>query len=146
MARAPAAAPALSISLEVVVWLAVIGLAAALRLALLEHLPLTIDESFRSFAAWQTSQGDVPANWPGDMTSSLTAHLFSIFGSSDLLARLLPALAGSALIALLWPGARVIVCSRDLRDVAVSCWLNGFAVLWNKSWEHIARRLATHQR
>jgi uncharacterized protein (TIGR03663 family) len=108
LARAPAAAPALSISLEVVVWLAVIGLAAALRLALLEHLPLTIDESFRSFAAWQTSQGDVPANWPGDMTSSLTAHLFSIFGSSDLLARLLPALAGSALIALLWPLSRYV--------------------------------------
>jgi uncharacterized protein (TIGR03663 family) len=108
MAGAPAAAPALSISLEVVVWLAVIGLAAALRLARLEHLPLTIDESVRAFAAWQTSHGDVPANWPGDMTSSLTAHLFSLFGSSDLLARLLPALAGSALIALLWPLSRYV--------------------------------------
>jgi len=108
IARAPAAAPALSISLEVVVWLAVIGLAAALRLARLEHLPLTIDESVRSFAAWQTSQGDIPANWPGDMTSSLTAHLFSLFGSSDLLARLLPALAGSALIALFWPLSRYV--------------------------------------
>jgi len=106
IARAPAAAPALSISLEVVVWLTVIGLAAALRLARLEHLPLAIDESVRAFAAWQTSQGDMPANWPGDMTSSLTAHLFSIFGSSDLLARLLPALAGSALVALFWPLSR----------------------------------------
>jgi tetratricopeptide (TPR) repeat protein len=50
------------------------------------------------------------------------------------------------LIALLWPAARVIVCSRDLRDVAVSCWLNGFAVLWNQNWDHIARRIATHER
>jgi uncharacterized protein (TIGR03663 family) len=108
IARAPAAAPALSISLEVVVWLAVIGLAAALRLARLEHLPLSIDESVRAFAAWQTSEGDIPANWSGDMTSSLTAHLFSLFGSSDLLARLLPALAGSALIALLWPLSRYV--------------------------------------
>jgi uncharacterized protein (TIGR03663 family) len=108
IARAPAAAPALSISLEVVVWLAVIGVAAALRLARLEHLPLAIDESVRAFAAWQTSNGDMPANWPGDMTSSLTAHLFSLFGSSDLLARLLPALAGSALIALFWPLSRYV--------------------------------------
>jgi hypothetical protein len=50
------------------------------------------------------------------------------------------------LIALLWPGARVIVCSRDLRDIALSCWLNGFAFLWSKSWEHIARRFADYQR
>jgi tetratricopeptide (TPR) repeat protein len=50
------------------------------------------------------------------------------------------------LIALLWPGARVIVCSRDLRDVAVSCWLNGFAMIWSRTWEHIARRFADYQR
>jgi tetratricopeptide (TPR) repeat protein len=50
------------------------------------------------------------------------------------------------LIALLWPGARVIVCSRDLRDIAVSCWLNGFAILWSKNWDHIARRFADYQR
>jgi uncharacterized protein (TIGR03663 family) len=107
-AGGPTATPARSISLELIVWLAVIGLAAALRLARLEHLPLAIDESTRAFAAWQTSQGDTPANWPGDMTSALTAYLFTIFGSSDLLARLLPALAGSALIALLWPLSRYV--------------------------------------
>ncbi len=50
------------------------------------------------------------------------------------------------LIALLWPGARVIVCNRDLRDIAVSCWLNGFAMIWSKTWEHIARRFADYQR
>jgi tetratricopeptide (TPR) repeat protein len=50
------------------------------------------------------------------------------------------------LIALLWPGARVIVCSRDLRDIAVSCWLNGFAMIWSKTWDHIARRFADYQR
>lgn len=108
VARAPAAASALSVSLETIVWLVIIGVAAALRLARLDHLPLSIDESVRSFAAWQTSQGDTPANWPGDMTSSLTAYLFSVFDSSDLLARLLPALAGSALIALLWPLSRYV--------------------------------------
>jgi uncharacterized protein (TIGR03663 family) len=108
MAGAPAAAPALSVSLATIIWLAIIAAAAALRLARLDHLPLTIDESVRAFAAWQMSQGDTPAGWPGDMTASLTAHLFSIFNSSDLLARLLPALAGSALVALLWPLSRYV--------------------------------------
>lgn len=106
IAGAQTAAPALSVSLETMAWLIVIAVAAALRLARLDHLPLSIDESVRSFAAWQMSQGDTPANWPGDMTSSLTAYLFSIFDSSDFLARLLPALAGSALVALFWPLSR----------------------------------------
>jgi len=107
-AAVPEGALPLSISLETVVWLVVIALAAALRLARLDHLPLAIDESVRTFASWQTSQGDTPANWPGDMTASLTAYLFSIFGSSDLLARLLPALAGAALVALFWPLSRYV--------------------------------------
>jgi hypothetical protein len=50
------------------------------------------------------------------------------------------------LIALLWPAARVIICDRDLRDVAVSCWLAGYAILWSHHWEHIARRFAIYQR
>lgn len=51
------------------------------------------------------------------------------------------------LIALLWPSAQVIVCRRDLRDIAVSCWLNGFQNLpWSNNWEHIARRFADYQR
>ena len=32
------------------------------------------------------------------------------------------------LIAVLWPSARVIVCSRDLRDIAVSCRQTGLRV------------------
>ena len=104
-------APALSISLEALVWLTIIGLAAALRLASLDHLPLTVDEGGRALAAWHTSQGNTPADWPGDLTSSLNAYVFSIFGSSDYLARLVPALAGSALIALLWPLSRYVGAS-----------------------------------
>jgi tetratricopeptide (TPR) repeat protein len=47
------------------------------------------------------------------------------------------------LIALLWPSARVIVCRRDLRDVAVSCWQNNFAAIdWANDFGHIARRFA----
>jgi tetratricopeptide (TPR) repeat protein len=51
------------------------------------------------------------------------------------------------LIALLWPSARVIVCHRDLRDVAVSCWQTGFAsIRWANDHEHIARRFADQKR
>ena len=51
------------------------------------------------------------------------------------------------LIALLWPGARVIVCARDPRDIAVSCWQAGFKINpWSNVWEHIAQRLADHER
>ncbi len=51
------------------------------------------------------------------------------------------------MIALLWPGARVIRCHRDLRDVAVSCWQMGFvATSWSNDWEHIARHFHSYQR
>ena len=47
------------------------------------------------------------------------------------------------LIALLWPGARVIVCNRDLRDIAPVLLAERFRFLWSKNWDHIAavRRL-----
>jgi tetratricopeptide (TPR) repeat protein len=51
------------------------------------------------------------------------------------------------LIALLFPAARVIVCNRDLRDVALSCRQTGFTTnLWTNDWDHIARLFADHQR
>jgi hypothetical protein len=51
------------------------------------------------------------------------------------------------MIAALWPRARVIVCDRDLRDVAVSCWRTAFeSYPWTTDWNHIARRFADHQR
>jgi tetratricopeptide (TPR) repeat protein len=51
------------------------------------------------------------------------------------------------LIAVLWPRARVIVCRRDLRDVALSCWQTGFkSVPWANYPTHIARRFADQNR
>lgn len=100
--------PTLSISLETVVWLAIICVAAVLRLARLEHLPLTVDESVRALASWQTSEGNVPGDWTGDMTQALTAYLFALFGAGDLLARLLPALLGCLAVALFWPLTRYL--------------------------------------
>ena len=51
------------------------------------------------------------------------------------------------LIAMLLPAARVIVCTRDVRDVALSCWRTGFEKNpWANDWNDIARRFADHQR
>ena len=39
----------------------------------------------------------------------------------------------------------VIVCHRDLRDIAVSCRQTDFITLeWASNWEHLARRFADH--
>jgi tetratricopeptide (TPR) repeat protein len=51
------------------------------------------------------------------------------------------------LISLLWPAARIIVCSRDLRDIAVSCRQTDFeSIRWASDWEHMARRFADYRR
>jgi hypothetical protein len=41
----------------------------------------------------------------------------------------------------------VIVCSRDYRDIAVSCWQTDFAMIaWANDPEQIARRIADYRR
>ncbi|AKS41072.1 tetratricopeptide repeat-containing sulfotransferase family protein [Wenzhouxiangella marina] len=47
----------------------------------------------------------------------------------------------------LFPNARVVYVRRDPRDIAVSCWMTGFAqIQWACHQEHIARRLIDHRR
>ncbi len=51
------------------------------------------------------------------------------------------------LIAFLWPQAKVVVCHRDLRDIALSCWQTGFERNpWTNNWEHIAGRFSDYRR
>jgi len=50
-------------------------------------------------------------------------------------------------IATLLPGATVIHCVRDARDVALSCWLNRMVRLpWSTDLEHIADRIGEYRR
>lgn len=50
-------------------------------------------------------------------------------------------------IASLFPGATVIHCVRDARDVALSCWLNRMVRLpWSTDLEHIADRISEYRR
>ena len=51
------------------------------------------------------------------------------------------------LIAILWPTARVILCRRDPRDVAVSCWRTNLPTTpWSSDWNHVAQLFADNQR
>jgi tetratricopeptide (TPR) repeat protein len=50
-------------------------------------------------------------------------------------------------LATLFPKARFLHCRRDLRDVAVSCWITQFRLLpWANDLEQIASRFAQYQR
>ena len=51
------------------------------------------------------------------------------------------------LLATLFPRAKLIHCRRDLRDVAVSCWMTNFRqIRWASAQEHIASRFHEYQR
>jgi hypothetical protein len=90
------------LSLELLVWFAVVAFAAVARLAVLGSLPLRTADSGRAFAAWQVAQGQLPASWNGDLAQTLTAAFFKLFGAGDGRARLAGALLGTALVAAFW--------------------------------------------
>src|SRR5438093_9355160 len=92
----------ITLSVETLIWTGLVLAAGALRLAHLGGPPLTVDEGLRAFDATRVAGGDVPQTWRGDLSEAATSYLFRIFGETDLLVRLLPALAGVALIGLLW--------------------------------------------
>jgi tetratricopeptide (TPR) repeat protein len=51
------------------------------------------------------------------------------------------------LLATLFPRARFIHCERDLRDVAVSCWITQFlSVDWSNDPNHLASRIREYRR
>jgi tetratricopeptide (TPR) repeat protein len=51
------------------------------------------------------------------------------------------------LITVLFPKAKLIHCRRDLRDIAVSCWMTNFRhIPWANSPEHIASRFHQYKR
>ncbi|HEY7311031.1 MAG TPA: tetratricopeptide repeat protein [Gemmataceae bacterium] len=51
------------------------------------------------------------------------------------------------LLALLFPKARLLHCCREVRDVAVSCWITQFRQIpWANNVDHLAARFAEYQR
>jgi tetratricopeptide (TPR) repeat protein len=50
-------------------------------------------------------------------------------------------------ITAMFPNAILIHCRRDLRDIAVSCWMTNFrSIRWANDPDHIATRFAQHRR
>jgi hypothetical protein len=50
-------------------------------------------------------------------------------------------------LAAMFPNATFIHCRRDLRDIAVSCWMTDFrSIRWANDPEHIATRFAQYRR
>jgi uncharacterized protein (TIGR03663 family) len=102
-AHSPTAeATGITVSLEVLIWFGLIVAAAALRLLDLDGLPLTTDEASRALDAARVADGDLPETWRGDLVAAGTSYLFRIFGEDEFVARVVPAMAGTALVPVLW--------------------------------------------
>ena len=51
------------------------------------------------------------------------------------------------LLAVMFPGATFVHCRRDLRDIAVSCWMTDFrSIRWSNDQENIAARFRQYRR
>jgi 4-amino-4-deoxy-L-arabinose transferase-like glycosyltransferase len=92
----------ITVSVEALVWLGLIVAAGLVRLVDLGGLPLTTDEAARALDAARVADGDVPETWRGDLVSAGTSYLFRVAGETDLVARVVPAVAGVALVCVLW--------------------------------------------
>lgn len=115
----------LTVRLDALIWLGLIAAAAGLRLARLDALPLTFDESTRALDALRVSRNSVPEGWDGDLAAALTSYLFRAFEESDLLARMVPAVAGALMVAAAWLWGR----SLGVAGALVTGALLGFSPL-----------------
>jgi len=86
------------LTIESALYLLAFGLALVARLSNLEVIPLLEAEAGWALRAWEMAQGGGLSAGSQPAYVALTGLLFSFLGSSDALARLLPALVGSTLI------------------------------------------------
>lgn len=101
-------AAGVAVRLDVLAWVGLVAVAFALRLARLDALPLTLDESRRALDVLLVSNNNVPAGWDGDLSAVATSYLFRVFEDTEFVARVAPAVAGAAMAAAVW------LCCRPL--------------------------------
>lgn len=88
------------LTVEVGLYLSFIALGTALRLWGLDQRPLSPQEADLAYRAWRFYQGLGGDPRGSPLLFHATALSFLVFGASDYAARLIPALAGSALVGL----------------------------------------------
>ncbi len=84
--------------LELMPYILLFLVAAGVRFFFLGSESLLESEAVLAFRSWELSTGEILAPGENTLYESFTALIFSIFGSGNLLARTLPALAGSLII------------------------------------------------
>ncbi len=95
----PTNQPTNRFTLETALWIWVVALALALRLLRLGAAPLTTGEAREAMLAWQAANGQgMPTAGYTPLLLAANAALFVLSGANDTLARLWPALLGSALV------------------------------------------------
>jgi len=83
-----------TVSIELLAWLAVIAVAALVRLTNLDALPLGPAESLRARAALDVAGGGSRAGWDGDLGAALTALAVRLIGDTAFAVRIVSAGAG----------------------------------------------------
>jgi uncharacterized protein (TIGR03663 family) len=84
---------------EVIAWILIVGVALAMRVAQLGTAPLSAGEARRATLAWLAATGQgMPAAGYEPLVFAANSLLFMLVGANDALARLWPALFGSALV------------------------------------------------
>lgn len=87
------------LTLELLLFALVVAFGAGLRLVGLGEPVLSAAEGERALAAWNAVHGREPDLWHGPTLVYGTGLVFFLFGANDLSARILPALAGTWLVA-----------------------------------------------
>ena len=87
---------------ETIAWIVLIAFASLLRLVRLEDPPLDVEEGRRALEALALWRGDSVTYQAGPLLSNATSLVFGLFGTGDGQARLVPALAGIAVVASAW--------------------------------------------
>ena len=91
------------LSVETALWILFAVLALVLRLVRLDAAPLNAQEAREAMLAWRAATGQgMPGGSYSPVLLALNALLFTLCGTSDSLARLWPALFGSALVLIPW--------------------------------------------
>jgi uncharacterized protein (TIGR03663 family) len=86
------------LTFETALWIVVVAIALGLRLAQLEAAPLAAPEAREAMLAWRAATGQgFPATNYNPLLLAANGLLFTLFGTSDFRARLLPALFGALL-------------------------------------------------